>query len=308
MNEQKTLTVFTPTYNRAHTLPRLYESLCKQTSKDFEWLVIDDGSTDDTRSLIEGYIAAHRIPIHYHYKENGGLYTGYNAAYSLMTTELNVCIDSDDYLPENAVELIVDTWRVKGSQKYAGVIGLDFYSDKQAPIAGYFPKNLTECYLLDLYIRNTHYGDSKQVMRTDLMRQVAPQVGFPGEKNFNPIYMLLQVCDEYPLLVLNKNLCFVEYQSNDSMSANIYRQYMDSPHSFVKMRRMEMQLKRSTWQNKARSAIHYVSECMIAREADWLKNSPCKGLTLAVAPIGYLLYLYIKFKLNGTKYGKSVPN
>jgi hypothetical protein len=69
-----------------------------------------------------------------------------------------------------------------------------------------------------------------------------------------------------------------------------------------------MQLKRTTWQNNVRSAIHYVAECIIARDVDWLKSSPRKVLTLAVAPIGYLLYLYIKFKLNGSKYGKSVPN
>jgi hypothetical protein len=180
---------------------------------------------------------------------------------------------------------------------------LDFYSDKQAPIAGYFPENLTECYLLDLYIRNIHHGDSKQVMRTDLMKQVAPQVGFPGEKNFNPVYMLLQVCDEYPLLVLNKNLCFVEYQPNDSMSTNIYRQYMDSPRSFAKTRRMEMQLKRTTWQNNVRSAIHYVAECIIARDVDWLKSSPRKVLTLIVSPMGCLLYLYIKLKFKKMQYG-----
>jgi glycosyltransferase involved in cell wall biosynthesis len=287
-----TLTIFTPTYNRAHTLPRLYDSLCRQTSKDFEWLVIDDGSTDDTHNLIDGYIKSDIVPISYIYKENGGLYTGYNTAYEHISTALNVCIDSDDYLPDNAVELIVTTWNEKGSPKYAGLIGLDFYANQRTPIAGYFPDNLSECYLLDLYIHNIHRGDSKQVMRTDLMKQVAPQIGFDGEKNFNPIYMLLQVCDDYPLLVLNKNLCFVEYQPG-SMSANIYRQYVDSPRSFAKTRRLEMRLKRSTWLNNVRSAIHYVAECILAKDSKWLKASPRKLLTLAVAPLGCLLMIYI---------------
>jgi glycosyltransferase involved in cell wall biosynthesis len=291
-----TLTIFTPTYNRAHTLPRLYNSLCNQTCKDFRWLVVDDGSTDNTRQLIDGYISDSKIAIDYIYKKNGGLYTGYNTAYEHIDTELNVCIDSDDYMPNDAVALIIDTWQTKGSSDYAGIIGLDFYSDSQQPIAGYFPNNLTECYLLDLYIRKIHQGDSKQVMRTDLMKQVAPQIGFDSEKNFNPIYMLLQVCDNYPLIVLNRNLCFVEYRQDDSMSANIFRQYIDSPRSFAKMRRLEMSLNRSTWRNNIRSAIHYVAECIIARDEDWLKNSPRKLLTVLVAPIGCLLTLYIIIK------------
>ena len=107
----KTLTVFTPTYNRAHTLPRLYQSLCAQTSDDFEWLVIDDGSTDGTRDLVAQWKEDDVIPIHYIYKENGGLYTGYNVAYLTIETELNVCIDSDDAMPADAVEKIVMIWK-----------------------------------------------------------------------------------------------------------------------------------------------------------------------------------------------------
>ena len=260
----KTLTVFTPTYNRAHTLERLYRSLCAQTCQDFDWLVIDDGSTDGTASLIQGFIEEGRITIRYIYKENGGLYTGYNTAYADIKTELNVCIDSDDTMPENAVEIIILTWKEKGSDRYAGLIGLDCYLNSGKPIGGTFPNDLKECYLLDLYTKRIHRGDTKQVMRTNLMTRVAPMVGFPGEKNFNPIYMLLQVCDDYPLLVINEPLCLVEYQRNDSMSRNIWQQYLDSPRSFAKMRKLEMTLKRSTPLNRIRSAVHYFAESILA--------------------------------------------
>lgn len=293
----KTLTVFTPTYNRVHTLPRTYESLCRQTCDDFEWLVVDDGSSDNTQKLVNSWIKENKIPIRYIYKENGGLYTGYNTAYANIETELNVCIDSDDYMPDNGVELIVNTWKERGSKEYAGIMGLDFDVRTKEPIGGYFPKELQKTYLLDLYTKKIHIGDTKQAMRTDLVKKVAPQTGFPGEKNFNPVYMLLQVDNEYPLLVINENLCWVEYQIGaDSMSQGIFKQYINSPRSFAKLRLLEMTLKRNNLKNKFRSAIHYVSSCLISKDKNWFKQSTNKPLTLLAIPLGILLYFYIKYK------------
>lgn len=260
----KTLTVFTPTYNRAHTLERLYRSLCAQTCQDFDWLVIDDGSTDGTAALIRSFIEEGRISIQYIHKENGGLYTGYNTAYANIETELNVCIDSDDTMPVDAVEKILSLWKTRGADRYCGLLGLDIDMDTGLPIGGRFPEGLTECFFPELYARNIHRGDTKQVMRTDLMKKVAPQVGFPGEKNFNPVYMLLQVTDKYPILVVNECFCLVQYQAKDSMSRNIWRQYINSPRSFAKMRRLEMALEHSIFRNRLRCSIHYVAETIIA--------------------------------------------
>ncbi len=293
---KKTLTVFTPTYNRSHTLPRVYESLKAQTCQDFEWLVVDDGSTDGTGKLVRQWMSEDAIPIKYIFKENGGLHTGYNTAYENIETELNVCVDSDDAMPRDAVEKIVSVWKQKGSDKFAGIIGLDIDMDSHEPIGGRFPEDMNECFFPELYAKNIHRGDTKQVMRTDLMKEVAPQVGFPGEKNFNPVYMLLQVTDRYPLLVVNEPFCLVQYQDDDSMSRNIYRQYLDSPRSFAKMRRLEMTLKHSTSLNRFRCAVHYVAECMLSGERRWLAESPRKALTLLGFVPGFCLCRYLKFK------------
>lgn len=292
----KTLTVFTPTFNRAHTLPRTYQSLCRQTCGDFEWLVIDDGSTDGTRELVDRWIKDAQIPIRYIHKENGGLYTGYNTAYANIDTELCVCIDSDDFMPDNAVELIVNHWRKYGSEKYAGITGLDFTLDGN-PIGGYFPDDLKEGYIIDLYLKKIHFGDTKQVMRTEIMKSIPPMEGFPGEKNFNPIYLLLQADNLLPSLFLNENLCFVEYQIGaDSMSQGIFRQYLDSPNSFAKMRLLEMSLKRNSFKNLLRVNIHYNSSTIIASDPNWLTNSPRKLLTILTRPLGWILSKYIKIK------------
>ncbi len=305
------LTVFTPTYNRSHTIWRTYESLCRQTSMEFEWLVIDDGSSDGTSSLVSSWIKPDQLNNHntqafdgyceagfkirYIWKENGGLHTGYNTAYANIDTELCVCIDSDDWMPDDAVEKILECWRQRGGERYAGIMGLD-YDTEGKPLGGFFPDGLSEVYFLDMYINNIHRADTKEVMRTDLMKKVAPQVGFEGEKNFNPVYMLLQVCDDYPLLVLNENLCIVEYQQDDSMSRGIYRQYLNSPRSFAKLRLLEMRLKRNTFKNRFRSAVHYVSSCIIAKDGNWFSQAPNKLLVLVAAPFGLSLSMLIKHK------------
>ena len=91
------LTIFTPAYNRAHTLPRTYDSLCGQSCKNFIWLIIDDGSTDNTAELVRDWQNCDNgFEIQYIYKENGGMHTAHNAAYANIRTELNTCIDSDD--------------------------------------------------------------------------------------------------------------------------------------------------------------------------------------------------------------------
>ena len=123
------LTVFTPTYNRAHTLGRTYESLCRQTCRDFVWLIVDDGSSDGTDRLVASWQAEERIPITYVRQENQGMHGAHNTAYRHITTELNTCIDSDDWMPDDAVERIVACWREHGSERVAGIVGLDATAD-----------------------------------------------------------------------------------------------------------------------------------------------------------------------------------
>lgn len=327
----KAITIFTPTYNRKHTLPRTYESLCRQTCDDFEWLIVDDGSNDGTREWVESlggkierrrvdvdwmgrinneetcgnddseencFVLEGKINITYIYKPNGGLYTGYNTAYSLAKTELCVCIDSDDYMPDDAVEKIVMAWNSRDrSKEYCGIVGLDFNVVDKKPIGGLFPQGMKEAYAMDI----PHVGDTKYALRTDLMKTVAPQIGFEGERDFNPHYMQMQVLDKYPVLVENENFCWVEYQIGlDSMSQGIWRQYKRSPRSYAKYRIQEMVLEHgNTTKRKLSVCVHYVSSCILSRDSRWLSNTPLKLLTILVAPLGVLLTLVVLWKNRG---------
>ena len=105
------ITVFTPTYNRAKTLVRVYESLLNQTNKDFVWLIVDDGSTDNTKVLVAKWIEENKLSIEYHYKENGGKHTAMKMAYQLAQTKYLLAIDSDDELTPDAVEDFLNDWK-----------------------------------------------------------------------------------------------------------------------------------------------------------------------------------------------------
>ena len=290
------LTVFTPTYNREDLLQRCFESMKRQTNKNFIWLIIDDGSTDNTREVVESW---QREPLEfslrYIYKENGGLHTAYNEAIANIDTELCVCIDSDDFMPDDAVEKILTFWEENGSTEVAGIVGLDY--DLEGNCIG-DPLPDQKCInLIDLLVGKypIHNGDRTNVIRTELYKKFAPMPVFPGEKNFNPHYMHLQISMEYDFLVLNENLRFVEYQPG-GMSNNMLRQYRNSPRSFAQTRRLYLSFPNTGWKFRLWHSIHYVSSSILSRNKRFLKESPAKGLTLAALLPGIALTVYILFK------------
>lgn len=289
----KTLTVFTPAYNRAHTLGRTYDSLCRQTSKDFVWLIVDDGSVDSTKTLVESWIREDKIEIKYIYQKNQGMHGAHNTAYRNIETELNTCIDSDDYMPDDAVETIVKFWHEYGSEKYAGVIGLDQMEDGGI-IGSKFPDGLVETTLYDFYARGGT-GDKKMVYRTDVIKKYPEYPIFQGEKYVSLGYKYLLIDQDYKLLTINKPLVIVEYQQ-DGSSMNMYRQYWNNPKGFAFIRKVDMRLSKS-YKRKFESCIHYVSSSIRSKNKEFIKESPLKLLTvLAIIP-GILLYLLTYYKV-----------
>lgn len=288
-----TLTVFTPAYNRAHTLVRTYESLLKQDCKDFLWLIVDDGSSDNTADLVRKWQNRENgFEIRYIYKENGGMHTAHNAAYENIDTELNICIDSDDCLAKCAVKKIIEKWNEVKNLGYAGLIGLD--SDLKGNLIGQgFHKGMKETTLSDYYASGGS-GDKKLVYRTDVIKKYPPYPVFEGERYVALAYKYRLIDQDYKLAVMDEILCNVDYQI-DGHSSVMWKEYIRSPKGFAFWRRVCMQYPESK-KRMIKDCIHYVSSSLIAKDSQYIKNSPRKFWTILVFPIGFALSIVIKRK------------
>ena len=287
------LTVFTPTYNRAYILPQLYQSLIKQTNPDFIWLIIDDGSSDDTKTLIKKWQNEAKINIKYIYQENQGMHGAHNTAYKNIDTELNVCIDSDDYMPDDAVATILDFWQQNKSNKVAGIVGLDI--DKTGKVIGTkMPANIKTATLSDLYHKYGVKGDKKLVLRTKVVKKYPAYPLFEGER-FVPLGHLYSLIDQdYELLILNKALCVVEYMA-DGSTMNIFKQYRKNPKGFAFTRLHKMKNPYNT-KDLIKNTIHYISHSLFSKNWQFIKQSPRKFLTIVLIPFGIILYFYTIYK------------
>ena len=274
-----TLTIFTPAYNRAYTLHKCYESLKKQINKDFEWLIIDDGSTDNTRELVQSWIEENLIPIKYHYQKNQGMHGAHNSAYELIDTKLNVCIDSDDYMPDDAVEKILKFWEENQSEEIAGIAALDAYESGEV-IGTTFPKDLKTSTSFDMYYKYGVCGDKKFIYKTELTKKF-PYPIFEGEKYVGLAYKYRKIDLTHKLALMNEVVCIVEYME-DGSSRNMLKQYINNPKGNLKY--------------KFKECVHYVSSNFIIKNRKFIKESPLRLLTVLATPAGFCLYKYITKK------------
>ncbi|MGN8963362.1 glycosyltransferase family A protein [Bariatricus sp. HCP28S3_D3] len=226
------ITVFTPTYNRAYIIEQLYRSLQRQTYCDFEWLIVDDGSTDDTSSLIEKWqLENNAFPIRYYKKENGGKCRAINYGVDRAQGRLFFNVDSDDYLTDDALEKVA-RWEetLPKDRKFCGVVGNLGTSETETPNAPW-PKEYRDASLLERYPQYCNHpidGERAWVFYTDIQKEYKyPE--FAGENFITPAVTWNRMAhDGYLVRIYDDIIWVYEYQP-DGLTASGNKRFIKRP-------------------------------------------------------------------------------
>lgn len=222
------ITIFTPTYNRAILLPRLYESLKKQTFDDFEWIIVDDGSTDDTEKVCNEFInKKNSFPIRYIKQENGGKHRAVNRGVKEAKGELFFIADSDDILLPNTIEIICNQYQqIKDNGIFGGICGLDCYTNGKI-VGNGLGKEFIDSNSIEIRYKYKVVGDLKEVFYTHIMRKY-PFPEIAGERFVPEALVWNRIARQYKLRFFNQPIYQVEYQE-EGLTAQIVKIRMESP-------------------------------------------------------------------------------
>jgi len=286
------ITVFTPTYNRGYILERAYKSLLNQTNKSFVWLIIDDGSTDNTEFLVKKWIKEDKIDIKYYKQKNGGKQRAHNKAVKITDTELFICLDSDDYFTKDAIEVLISKWnKIENKDKISGIVALKG-SDKNTPIGTWLPSNIKFSHLNKLESEYGFKGDTALLFRTDILMQypfwVAKDEKFMGEG-----YIYQQIDQKYKMYVLNKIICICEYLE-DGYTKNIRELIKENPKSYMELNK-QAAIYSTSLKKRYIKTIKYMLGFILSEKSNPFKKYPYKILGI-LAYIPALLYYFIKYK------------
>jgi glycosyltransferase involved in cell wall biosynthesis len=291
----KKITVFTPTYNRAYTLERLYDSLKVQKNKDFEWVVVDDGSKDNTSFLIDRFKKEGLVDIHYYYQDNSGKAQAHNIGVQKANSELFVCVDSDDYLVDNAIQEIVYQWEKVCGQNPNGLVFMRSYSDNR--ILTKMDRKLVNTFntLYDATTTGMLKGDTCLVFRSNVIKKFSfPK--FPNENFVPESYLYDQLDGVGKLYFIDKSIYITEYLQ-DGYTHNFDKIIYNNPNGYLSF--VEQRLKIDEKLNAiCGDLIRYISICLVIKKSCVHKDR--KVMSILLYPCGYILYRkrFSRFKEN----------
>lgn len=255
-------TVLTPTFNRTHTLPRLYESLLLQNFKDLEWLIVDDGSSDGTKDLVAAWQAEKKIDIKYIFQENAGKHIAINTGLQHASGEWFFTVDSDDYLRENALETAVAVLEDL-PQDFAGFTGIRFSDKLQFHREDFGKKQWTEG-----NYEWPYPGEMTFIWKTSVSKKYLFPV-FPGEKFCQESLVIRRILAENKVLYTDHVLLGGDYLE-DGLSQNLWPRMKASPR--YSMLNYAERISQKTFKNKAEElsfAKNYWDIALSARHIPW---------------------------------------
>jgi len=282
------ITVFTPTYNRAYIIDKLYGSLCMQICQDFEWLIVDDGSTDNTEELISFYISENKINIRYLKQPNGGKHRAINRGVQEAKGELFFIVDSDDQLPPNSIAVVSDYYsQVADDFSFAGVCGLKYYFTNEK-VGGEFTHEVLDCNSIDFRFKYKSTGDMAEVFRTSVLKK-DPFPEIENEKFCPEALVWNRIALKYKLRYFNRNVYLCDYLP-DGLTAKIVKMRMTSPLAsmlhYSELYRMPIPLLQ-----KVKAVINYWRFSFCSKETFVFKLNQIGICSLVLYPFGFLYHL-----------------
>lgn len=281
----KLITIFTPTYNRCKDLKRLYESLIKQTNKDFYWLIIDDGSSDATKSEVEKWISCGKIEIRYFYQQNKGKSAAHNYGVEKTDTELFVCVDSDDYLSENAIDRIATIWKSHKANEI-GILALRSVTKTDNVKTIY--KSIS---LRDAYRKMKIRGDTMLIYNTSIIKKFKFPI-FENEKFVPESYLYDLLDKEGDLIYLNEVLYYGEYRS-DGYTKNMNKVIKDNPKGYNAFICQRISFDKNIL-DIFTDTIRMIAIQLVMKKKNIIPESQHQLITFCAFPFGLVLY-YLKY-------------
>lgn len=272
-------TVFTATYNRAHTLKRVYESLLNQTFTRFEWLIVDDGSTDNTEKIVSEWIKSSQFDIRYIKQRNQGKHVAFNLGVNNANGELFLPLDSDDTCKSEALKIFYYYWRsipVRSRSNFSGITCL-CQNELGDVVGGCLPKEIVDGHFRDVLSKLDRKGEMWGFHRTSVLREF-PFPEFPDEKFVPEGLVWNRIGEKYQMRFINQALRYY-YDSNDSISRKMTKIRAESPCGTIKYY-IELAVSRSSSYEKIKASINTWRFIFLSGRLDLIKILPLRQAIL----------------------------
>lgn len=291
-----TITVLTPTFNRRSKLRELWETLQKQSSKDFEWLVVDDGSTDNTKSLINQLQAKSEFTVRYIYKENGGKHTALNVGIKTIDSELTFIVDSDDTVTLDAIETILKYHhQYSGDGRLCGYVFLRQFPDGKINGKTFESNEMIANYIDARINANDTMADKAEVFITKCLKEF-PFPEYSNEKFLGEDLVWIRMARKYDMVHINKVIYVGDY-IEDGLTQNRRKHNIESPVGCM-YRAEEFLGNDIALKYRIKGALQYVIYGKFAnyKLRDLLKKVSKKFLVLVAFVPGSFLYAKWKWE------------
>lgn len=297
MLKKNFVSIVTPTYNRELFLLKLFSSLNRQSNKNFEWIVVDDGSEDNTEKIIEQCKNNYTFNVIYIKQNNAGKHIALNNGIKKCSGELTFIVDSDDYLTDDAVETILKDWKKFYKQNICGLSYLRGFSETKV-IGDFYNENYIYANFIDYRINKNIKGDKAEVWKTDILMKF-PFPRFDNEKFLGEACIWVEMAKDFDMVFINNIIYICNYLENgltDSGRAMRIRCPLGGMYHALTFMDKRICLK-----IRIKNSLLYSCYGFFAHKSvlDIIKNSKYKLLTILGVPFGYVLYI----KWN-SKYGR----